>query len=86
MHAVLAFMHVGAESWMDSSGHMYMHKLMVTVCMEITNNRTMQGRRPGAGGRLFCVCLFVCLFVCVCMCVCPRPQAMKNHSREMKPE
>ena len=27
----------------------------------------------------------LCVCVCVCVCVCPRLQAIKNHSREMKP-
>ena len=28
----------------------------------------------------------MCVCVCVCVRVCAHPQAIKNHSREMKPE
>ena len=35
----------------------------------------------------FHVGMCVCVCVCVCMCVCvSAPQAIKNHSHEMKPE
>ena len=30
--------------------------------------------------------VFVQASICVCVCVCVRPQAIKNHSHEMKPE